>query len=142
MKITEKWLREQDACGEGVRWFKNQEKSDSIEVLEALIAEGQLEWANWLIVRVMKRKQYIAYAIFAAEQVISIYEKEYPNDDRPRKAIDAARQVLENDTAKNRDAAWAVACDAAWAAARAAAERSMLLRILEYGMGLMKGGKR
>jgi len=74
------------------------------------------DWANWLIVRVMERKQYLAYAIFSAEQVIGIYETQHPSNDRPRKAIEAAKRVLENDTPENRANAWA-----AYAAAYAAA---------------------
>jgi hypothetical protein len=50
----------------------------------------RLQWASWLIVRLMDHKQKVGYAIFAAELVINYYESEYPNDDRPRKAIESA----------------------------------------------------
>ena len=53
MKITEKWLNEKSACAEGVKWFLKQKVTDGIEVVEALIAEDKLGWANWLIVRIM-----------------------------------------------------------------------------------------
>ena len=72
-----------------------------------------------------------------AEAVLPIYEKKYPNDDRPRKAIKAARdfangKIIVTDRDAARDAAWAAAWvawdatgdaagDAAWDAARAAA---------------------
>ena len=68
----------------------------------------------------MTRPQYLSYAIYAAEQVIDIYEKKYPDDKRPRNAIEAARVVLKNNNAKTRAAAWAARA-AAEAAARAAA---------------------
>ena len=50
-----------------------------------------------------------------AEMVLPIFEKEYPGDDRPRKAIQAARdyangKITEQDRAAARDAAR----DAAW----------------------------
>jgi hypothetical protein len=67
----------------------------------------------------MKRKQYLKYAVYAARQVLNIYEKEYPNDDRPRKAIEAAKKCIKNDTEKNRDAAYAAYAAAAAAAAAA-----------------------
>ena len=76
--------------------------TDSIKVLKWLIKEDKLDWANWLIVRVMERKQYLAYSIYAAKQVLPIYEKKYPEDKRPRNAIKAAEKVLKNDTKENR----------------------------------------
>jgi hypothetical protein len=123
MIITKKWLDEQDACVEGKDWVaENSPETDGVELVKKLMA-AHLDWANWLIVRIMTRPQYLAYAIFAAEQVIEIYEKQYPNDKRPRNAIKAAKKVLAKDTPSNRAAArdaWAAAGDAAGAAAKAA----------------------
>ena len=116
MKITQEWLKEKGACSEGREWFNKCGIVLSIPVLKKLISEDRLGWANWLIVRVMTRPQYLAYAIFAAEQVIDIYEKKYPNNDKPRKAIEAAKAVLAKDTKETRAAA-----AAAYAAAAAAA---------------------
>jgi hypothetical protein len=74
------------------------------------------------------------FACDCAERVLPIYEKRYPNDKRPRVAIETARRYAEGkatreEIAAARDAAWAAAWasardaawDAAWAAARAAA---------------------
>ena len=67
------------------------------------------------------------FAADCAERVLPIYEKDYPDDDRPRKAIQAARDYAngkiteeELDAAGDaaRAAAWAAARDAAWAAER------------------------
>jgi len=117
--ITKEWLREQGACTEGYNWFIRQRARDEVKVLDHLIKEEKFDWANWLIVRRMERKQYIQYAIFAAEQVIEIYEKQYPDDKRPRQAIEAARRCLTDDSAAAR-AACGAASDAAWDAAWAA----------------------
>ena len=127
MKITEKWLKEQSACTEGTQWFLAQKETDSVKVLRSLIKEGKLDWAHWTICRVFNRKQKIRYAIYAAEQVIDLYEKEYPDDKRPRNSIESAKAVLKSDTAVTR-AATRAAAEAAWTArlaagdARAAAE--------------------
>jgi len=74
------------------------------------------------------KKDSVALSIFAAEMCLKEFEKLYPDDDRPRKAIDAARAVLAHDTAKTRSAArsaaesaWSAAWSA-WSAARSAAE--------------------
>jgi hypothetical protein len=66
------------------------------------------------------------YAADCAERVLPIFEKERPDDDRPRKVIEAARAYErgEIDAAAwdaARDAAWAAASAVAWAAARDAA---------------------
>jgi hypothetical protein len=116
MKVTIDWLKEKNACKNGVDWcIKNKLIDlDSPDFLRGLAKGNQYQWANWLIVRVMTRPQSLAYAIFAAEQVIDIYEKLYPDNKKPREAIEAAKKVLENDTPKNRKAA--AAADAACAA--------------------------
>ena len=65
-------------------------------------------------------RMYVSYAVYAAEQVIDIYEKKYPDDKRPRKAIEAAKACIKNPSAKNKEAAGWAAAWAAGAAARAA----------------------
>jgi len=89
-------------------------------------------WSEMRIVKAWqwKKEDSVALAIYAAELVINIYEKKYPGDDRPGRAIEAAKEWLENPTEKNRAAASdaciaasvvaRAACDAAWAASNAA----------------------
>jgi hypothetical protein len=48
-----------------------------------------LEAWNWT------KEDSVALAVFAAEQVLSIFEKKYPKDKRPRKAILAAKNYLK-----------------------------------------------
>jgi hypothetical protein len=131
-KLTEKWLIKNDACQEAVEQWKDEGcEPDLIKVLNRCIELKKYDWGNWLIVRQMTYKQYVSYAVFAAKQVIDIYEKKYPDDKRPRQAIDAAKACIKNPSAKNKAAAraawaaWAAgaaarAAEAAWAAARAA----------------------
>ena len=111
MRLTNKWIKEHQPCPEAFDWWDKKER-DSTRLLEKLIGEKRYEWANWLIIRVMTRPQYLSYAIFSAEQVLEIYEKMYPSDQRPRLAIEAAKKVLENDTSENRNAAENAANDA------------------------------
>ena len=124
MLITKEWLKGKSACKEGYEWSLKQDGfEDGIEVikfLNTLVEDGHWDWANWVIARAMTRPQYLAYAIFSSKQVIDIFEKKYPKDDRPRKAIEAAKKVLGNDTEENRAAAYA-AHAAAYAAAADAA---------------------
>jgi len=96
MKITLEQLIEMDACEEAVDWFREQNKTDVLKLYELLKQTGDLSWGNWIITRLMVHKQQIQYAVFAAEQVIDIFEREYPDDKRPREAIEAARKCIDN----------------------------------------------
>jgi hypothetical protein len=127
MIITKEFLAEKRACSDGVKWFLAQQKTKDIHVLNSLIQAKKWDWANWLIVRVMTYKQYVSYAVYAAEQVIDIYEKRYPEDKRPRAAIEAARKCIKDPSDSNKQAAadaayaaYAAAADAAYAATYAA----------------------
>lgn len=168
MKISEQWLEERGACEEGRIWWRNQKETDGLKVVLALIKDKKLDWAKWTIVRIMEYKQYVSYAVYAAEQVVEIYEKKYPGDDRPRRAIEAAKKCIDNPTQENRDSADAAAdsayaaapyaayaayaaasagsaayaytaADAAYAASAYAADSAaMRLKILKYGIKLLR----
>ena len=119
-KLTAKWLKDNNACQAAVeQWEKEGGEQDLIKVLNRCIALKKYDWGNWLIVRNMTYKQYVSYAVYAAEQVIDIYEKKHPGDKRPREAIEAAKACIKNPSTKNKAAARATA-RAAEAAARAA----------------------
>ena len=70
-----------------------------------------------------EQEQRLIAADFA-EHVLPLFEANYPDDDRPRKAIEAARAFLRGQITIEqldaaRAAAWAAARDAARAAERA-----------------------
>jgi len=121
MDISEQWLKESSACKQVRIWWRNQKETDGLKVVQALIKDKKLSWANWTIVRIMSYEQYVAYGVYAAEQVIKIYEKKYPDDKRPRQAIEAAKKCIDNPSQENKAAADAAA-DAAYAAAYDAAD--------------------
>ena len=113
--ITEQWLNEKNACltSKDTAIKNNWIGLNIFQSLDLLIYANRLNDANWLIAQYMKKKQNVLYAIFAAEQVIHIFEKKCPNEDRPRKAIKAAKNYLKNPCKKTKDSAY----DAAYAAA-------------------------
>ena len=130
--ITKEWLKEKNACKDGYEWslkvFAAGEAVPVAKFVRALVDDDKDDWANWILERVFTKEQSVAYAIYAAELVIENYEKKYPGDDRPRKAIETARAVLKHDTEETRSAAksasrsaWS-AKSAAESAARSAAE--------------------
>jgi len=81
-------------------------------------------WENQRVVRAYKwtRKDSVALAIYAAELCIDNFEKVFPDDKRPREAIEAAKKFLKNPTRINKEsaesAAWSAesAKSAAWSA--------------------------
>ena len=110
-EVTKEFLLKWSACKDGYQYWINCNKPNLFEFIDQAQADDRWNWANWLIVRCMTRQQYLAYAIFSAEQVIEIYEKRSPGKDIPRRAIEAAKQVLRDDSPQNRKAA--AAADAA-----------------------------
>lgn len=139
MKITVAKLKALDACDDGVEWFAKQNCTDLKQVVLKAIATKNmkiLRYASWGLAKFLNRMNKIKYAIFVAEQVIDIFEKKYPDDKRPREAIEAAKKYLKSPTKKNRnaaDAAYAVA-DAAYAKIRIKG----LFKLLKYGVKLIK----
>ena len=158
-KWTDKHLKTLNPCADGYEWYvkncRDKGIDDTAKIIDLLIKDDRLEWANWMIARALSGENRIRYAIFAAEQVIDIFERKYPKDDRPRKAIEAAKAVLKNDNEKTKSAAadsaesaglaaWSAesaaefaAWSAAWSA-ESAAESAMKEKIIRYGVGLLK----
>ena len=130
MKTTLELIRKQNPCEES--WLKllkslNKTKADSepLELTYILETLGITD-AIWSLRSLKgKDKEIRLFAADCAESVLHIFEKEHPNDDRPRKAIRAARDyanglISSQELKAARDAAWDAAWDA-WGAARAAA---------------------
>ena len=117
-----KKFKEMSPCKEGYEFVLNLKTTDLKIIFDAL-KEHNLEWANWLVARLLAHKDRIRYAVFAAEQVLDIFEKSHPGDLRPRQAIEAAIVCIEKHTDDNRayaarsaESAAISAADAAWSA--------------------------
>ena len=117
MKITIEQMEKLGACAEGIEWLKNQKDCELSALVKESIKQGieTMRFANWGLVRVMTDKQKRQYAIFAASSVLPIFEKRFPEDKRPRAAVEAAEAYLIDPSEDNREKA-----EAAAAAARAA----------------------
>ena len=87
---------------------------------------ADVSYALWALARVggeEGRRLGQRFACDAAEHVLPIFERQYPGDNRPRKAIETTRAWLKGAaTGQERRMAWAEAnAAAAWAATWAAA---------------------
>lgn len=126
-QITAKWLKKHKACC-SIEEMKQAEKiGDPIKIVRKLKKLDRFFDANWLLTRLMKKNQCRKYTIYAAELILHIFEKRYPYDDRPRKAIEAAKRYLKNPTLKNKRAVYATAAYAYAADATAAADAAYVV---------------
>jgi hypothetical protein len=106
MQITKKWLIKKDAtkdkaCKEGIKWFEKQSTKDAKEIAILLLKDNHFDWAVWLVENIITKSQAVEWAIYSADLVLPIFEKEHPNDDRPRKAIETAKNWLKKPTKSN-----------------------------------------
>jgi hypothetical protein len=149
MQTTLNKIKEHSPCEEG--WEKllnhlNKTQSDDEPLdLRTILESNGVDDTIWAFRAVEgKDKEIRLFAADCAESVLPIYEKNYPDDKRPRLAIQAARDYAnglipmeELDAA--RAAAWAAAWgadsaadsaawDAAWAAAWYAARAARAAR--------------
>ena len=91
-----------------------------------LTTTKELPCPDWYIDDKKRRRMQVQFAVLCAEGVLHIYENQYPDDNRPRKAIEAAQNYLKkpsNAAAYAANAAAYAAYEAyeAYAAANAAA---------------------
>ena len=81
-------------------------------------------WSDMRVVRAWKwqKKDSVALSVYAAELCLDNFEKMYPEDKRPRLAIDAAKQWMKNPNEGTARAAYSAAYSAADSAAASAAD--------------------
>jgi len=122
MKLTKEWLNKKGACSSGIKWFISQDETDAGKVMLKLVEEAKGDAALWVLENKMNKKQSVQLAVFSARLCLEVFENEFPDDDRPRKAIEAAEAYIKNPCEQTKSAAWS----AAWSAesARSAASAS------------------
>lgn len=78
----------------------------------------------WVLARLMTKEQNVEWSIMCAESTLHLFETVYPNDGRPRAAIEAAKTYLqaplESAAESAESAAWSAANESAESAASAA----------------------
>ena len=107
------------------------------EILSQVEVKGKSEvnddkecWSDMRIVKAYhwKKEDSVALSIFASECVLENFEKVFPDDKRPREAIEAARKWLAEPTEANQSAA-RLAAESAWLAAAWSAESARSARL-------------
>jgi hypothetical protein len=131
MQTTLNKIKSHSPCENGWKKLLNHlcktEADDEVLELRTILESNGIDDTLWVFRAVEEKdKEIRLFAADCAELVLPIYEKQYPNDDRPRKAIQAARDyanelISAEELDAARDAAWDAALAAAWDAARDAA---------------------
>jgi hypothetical protein len=165
MQLNMELLVSLGACKDGKAWYAAHPyptvQGGIADILSDELCPRRSVWANWLIVRVLSSDNNIRYAIYAAGLVLHHFENKYPDDNRPQKAIRAAKKYLkagsvaaalaarasEASAGAAARAAAEAAAEAAGAAARADAEAAgaagdaaynkTLAKIVKYGIKLL-----
>lgn len=139
----------EDAWKKLLNYLGKTKADDEPLELRTILESNGVEYTIWAMRAVEgKDKEIRLFAADCAEFILPLYEKCYPNDDRPRKAIQSARNyanglISEEELDAASDAAWgtaraaamdaaSAAWDAAWAAAWAAAMGEIKSLLLKY----------
>lgn len=105
---------------------------DTIVTLETVLDSNGLDDALWVLDNVIKNRRIISlFAADCAERVLPIFERDRPDDDRPRRAIVVARDP--DATSEDLDAARDAALDAAVAAQAASRAAARAARAAVWG---------
>jgi len=126
MKISVESLKKMGACEEGIEEFKKLFGDKEVDAIQALLKFAKLEprYSIWWLTETFSKEHNVKLAIYSAELVLHIFEDKYPDDDRPRKAIEAAKEYLKNPTEDNRNASYAAAAASSAAAYASSASSS------------------
>ena len=94
----------------GDRWYQAEARGEIVTEGDKFCA-SEMRILKEIPITVIQR-----FAIDCAERTLKNFEDKYPEDKRPREAIEAAKKYLEDPTEENQSAAWS-AGSAAWSAA-------------------------
>ncbi len=101
--MTPAFFEDNHACSDGKAWVLSVlGKGETVRTL--LPKFERADWMLWTLRRAtdLTKIQYVELAVICAKTVLAIYEKKYPKDDRPRKAIEAAGNRLSRENTRKR----------------------------------------
>ena len=104
MKITKRFINSLDPCFTLHEFWLKSKKPDLADFMLHALNENHFKWAIWLFVRSVDKITNVKLALFSAEQVLHIFEKAYPKDNRPRLAIQATKDYIANPCKETADA--------------------------------------
>ncbi len=96
MEITKEWFRKNGVCTGGFAWWCMNQDSCPSTVINNLMRDDKFNWANWVIIKLLPRADYVDYAIFATEQVLDI-----ATDIRPKNTIEQVKIFMQCSNSEN-----------------------------------------
>ena len=132
--------------------FVNMEVLAEVEIAgKTIVGDDKITCEKMRIIKAWKweKKDSVTLAIYCDRLCLDNFEQMYPNDKRPREAIEAAEEWLKNPCEETESAAWSAAsaawsaASAAWSAAWSAAKLKIHKWIVMHteAIALLKGGK-
>lgn len=110
-------------CQEYSRHLVQELVGDGLTAREISKLDIPLHDRLWCLIHLLPDREQWLFACDCADRVLHLYEAEYPGDNRPRNAVNAARAYALDQSDENRERAEA-ACAAACAACAAAGDAS------------------
>lgn len=134
METTLNQIKKNDPCEDGWKkllfYLGKTDADDEPLSIRTILESNGIEHAIWALRAVEGHNREIRlFAADCAESVLHIFNAKYPNDDRPRKAIEAARKCANEEIDEYElcvakmaaiEAATRAAWEAEWGARRAA----------------------
>jgi hypothetical protein len=115
--IKSKSLRK-DSYEKLLKSFNKTSADDTVVSIQHLLNSNGINYTLWVIYKCIPDRKMDKRNMCAdlAESVLHIFEEQYPNDKRPRQAIEIFRKedATQQEMAAAMDAAWATAINAAW----------------------------
>jgi len=96
LKTTIQQAKELNACSEAIAWAESIGLTEGTPV-DVIEKGGELSWAFWLLAKTggeAGRRMCVELACDFADRVLPIFEAKYPDDKRPRTAIETTRKWL------------------------------------------------
>ena len=126
MRITTELVKTFNPCQDRFNNYQINYPNSDLHIVDFLKLENiTYDDKIWVWKKVTTINEAALFGLKCAESVLHIFETKYPNDKRPRLALDSIRTYLDNPTEENKKAcraAYAAADAAAYAAADAAAD--------------------
>src|SRR3990172_396062 len=93
MKITREFLVKNNACEGDVATCDGLRKIELKTLIQFYIHNNKFDLGNLLLTKILKEKELVEYAMYAAKLVLPIFEK-CTDSDKPHLAIEAAKSVI------------------------------------------------
>ena len=111
MNITIDFLRKNGACTLAIIDFSKKfgDEASLHDTCMWWMEIKKFNWIEWLIEYcIPDKKTAVELAVFSSKLVLPIFENQYPNDNRPRKAIEFTEEWLNNGNIPTFDVAYDV----------------------------------